>query len=90
MPRHMLKLIVLLASFSVTPAVAGDCGGHCRAAAQPRPHHSACPYQQAREAAAAAAVSSEPAAAPAPTRIILIERVPAGSPLGAPSGRFTP
>jgi hypothetical protein len=88
---HMLKLLALLAVFSVAPAAAGHCGrGQCVAGAQPR-HHSACPYQRAREEAAAAAeAAAEPVSASAPTTITLTERVPAGSSLDAPSGMFTP
>lgn len=92
MPRHTLKLLVLLPLFSVAPADAGNCGsGHCRTAAAPKPrHHSSCPYARAREEAAAAAAARSAELQPqAPARIILIERVPADtSALALESGSF--
>ena len=84
MPRHTLKLLALLAVFSVTPVAANQCrGGSCIKAAQSKPHHSACPYERAREAAAAAEAAGI-AAAPSvktETRITLTDRVPSESSL---------
>jgi hypothetical protein len=74
MPRHILKLIALLVAVTVTPAIAGN--------------RSSCPYERARLAALAPSVPfAQSVAAPAarpkvPTRITLIDRVPADSLLG--------
>jgi uncharacterized membrane-anchored protein len=72
MPRHTLKLLVLLAIFSVAPATAR----HATAAAGHR--SSDCPYARARAEAAARAAASKGA-----TTITLTDRAPAsGSLLG--------
>ena len=80
MPRHTLKLLVLLSAFSVAPATAG----HRALAAEAKHHHSACPYERAREEAAARAAAAfvQPVAAPkGPTTITLTDRAPADSSL---------
>jgi carotenoid cleavage dioxygenase-like enzyme len=81
MPRHTLKLLVLLTVFSVTPVAAEQ-----RDVAAGSQHHAAeCPYARAR-AAAARSAELQPQA---PARIILIERVPADtSALTLESGSF--
>lgn len=74
MPRHSLKLLALLAAIAVAPATAGN--------------HASCPYERARLAASAPIVPvaqsvAQPAARPnVPTRITLIDRLPANSVLG--------
>jgi hypothetical protein len=87
MPGYTLKLLVLSMAFSVAPASAGHCGGgRCTAAAAPKAHHSACPFERAREAAGAAAAAHTAAWTEAPTTITLIDRVPPDSPLGMGHG----
>ena len=74
MPRHTLKFIALLVAVTVTPAIAGNL--------------SSCPHERARLAALAPVVPAAQSVAPAaprakvPTRITLIDRVPANSLLG--------
>ena len=76
MPRHTLKLLALvaIAGVSVAPAAAGS--------------RSSCLHERARLAALSQIVPvaqsvAQPAARPkVPTRITLIDRVPAGSVLG--------
>ena len=74
MPRHTLKLLALMAAITVAPATAGN--------------RSSCPQERARLAALAPIVPvaqsvAQPAARPkVPTRITLIDRVPADSVLG--------
>jgi len=70
MPRHTLKLFVLLLGFSVAPASAG----HHAAVASPSPHESECPYERARLAALAEQNGG-------PTTITLTDRVPPDSSL---------
>ena len=85
MPRHTLKLIALLAAIAVTPATAGN--------------RSSCPNERARLAALSPIVPvaqsvAQPAARPkVPTRITLVDRVPADGSLlglGRNSGSFSP
>jgi hypothetical protein len=85
MTKHIPKLLVLLAIFSVAPVSAERlANAHRHSAAE-------CPYARAKARAAAAAVAN-PAAAkqakPAGTTITLIDRVPAGSLFG--HGSLTP
>jgi hypothetical protein len=83
MARHMLKLLALLAVFSVTPVAANHCRGGTCIATVSKQHHSACPYERAREAAAAAEAAGI-ATAPSvktETRITLTDRVPSDSSL---------
>jgi hypothetical protein len=88
MPKHTLKLLVLLMVFSVAPA-----SGH-RAVIVPTPavvswsdDPVACPYERARLAAAAAAASDKAE----PTTITLTDRIPPDAPLlGRGSGLFLP
>ena len=74
MPRHTLKLVALLVAITVTPAIAGN--------------RSSCPHERARLAAVAPIVPVAQSVAPpvarpkVPTRITLIDRVPADSLLG--------
>jgi hypothetical protein len=70
MPSHTLKLLALLAAITVAPATAGN--------------RSSCPQERARLAALAPIVPVvQPTARPkVPTRITLIDRVPADSILG--------
>lgn len=73
MPRHTLKLLALLAAITVAPATAGN--------------RSSCPQERARLAALAPIVPVAQSVAPAarpkvPTRITLVDRVPADSVLG--------
>jgi hypothetical protein len=85
MPRHTLKLLALLAVFSVTPVAANHCrGGTCvTTAAVSKAHHSNCPYERAREAAAAAEAAGITVApsVKSETRITLTDRVPSDSSL---------
>jgi len=74
MPRHTLKLVALLVAITVTPAIAGN--------------SSSCPNERARLAALVPIVPVAQSVAPpavrpkVPTRITLIDRVPADSLLG--------
>ena len=83
MSRHIPKLLVLLAVFSVAPVSAE------RLATAHR-HSSECPYARAKAQAAAAAAVRPAATKPAPTTITLIDPVPSGSLLGHGSQRITP
>lgn len=81
MPRHSLKLLALIVAITVAPATAG----HRTAGSK----DSSCPYEQARLAALAAAIAAPAPVAQtasrrkAPTRITLVDRLPAdGSLLG--------
>ena len=93
MPRHTLKLLVLLMAFSVAPASAG----RHSAAIAPRPAAVTwnggtvtCPYERARLAAEAAA-AQQAWSKSGPTTITLTDRVPADGPLlGRGSGLLNP
>ena len=65
MPRHALKLLVLLLGFSVAPASAGN----QVSGASPSQHESECPYERARLAALAEQGG-------VPTTITLTDRAP--------------
>jgi hypothetical protein len=90
MPKHRLKLLVLLMAFSVAPASAR----HTAAALVAQPavmswsgDSIACPYERARLAAAAVAASERLGTTP----ITLTDRVPPDAPLlGRGSALFTP
>jgi len=84
MRTYSLRLLVLLAVFSVAPATAGS----RTALVAPAGLHSKCPYERARaEAAWAATLRTTPAPAPsAPTTITLTDRVPADSSLFGATG----
>jgi hypothetical protein len=77
MPRHTLKLLVLLLEFSVAPASAG----HHAAMVSASQHESDCPYERARLAALAEQDGG-------PTTITLTDRVPAESSLSGPGSGF--
>ena len=82
MPRHTLKLLVLLLGFSVAPASAG----HHAAVTSTSQHESECPYERARLAALAGHNGG-------PTTIALIDRLPPDSSLsgmGHDSGFLAP
>jgi hypothetical protein len=75
MPKHTLKLLAPLMALSVAPVSAGHCvKGPCAAAAPAVRHHSDCPYERARAAAAAAEAWQAPRA---PTTVTLTDRMPA-------------
>ena len=84
MPRHTLKLVALLVAITVTPATAGN--------------RSSCPQERARLAALAPivpiaqSIAQPPARQKVPTRITLIDRVPADSvlSLGRTPGYVSP
>lgn len=85
MPKHMLKLLFLLAAFAVAPANAG----HRRATFVDHSWTSAtCPHERARLEALAKAE----AAAKAPTRVTLLDVPASERPLRnvAPGAYFTP
>ncbi|MFL6727856.1 MAG: hypothetical protein ACJ8FS_15280 [Sphingomicrobium sp.] len=90
MPKHTLKLLILLMAFSVAPASARH--GAATAAAVPAvltwsDDSVPCPYERARLAAAAAAASEKGGQ----TTITLTDRVPPDAPLfGHGSGIFAP
>jgi len=86
MRTYSLRLMVLLAVFSVAPATAGS----RTALAAPAGLHSKCPYERARAEAAWMAMKAAATQAPkAPTTITLTDRVPAGSSLfGGGSSEF--
>jgi hypothetical protein len=89
MPKHMLKLLVLLTVFSVAPATAG----HQISIAPPAGLHSKCPHERARAEAAWAAAIRAAAVQRGPTTITLTDRVPADSSLfsvGGESGFLRP
>jgi hypothetical protein len=65
---NMLKLLAFAAVFSVAPATASH---------RSAPHHSTCPWERAREAAAAAMPVRTAAAVKAPTVITLNNRLQA-------------
>jgi hypothetical protein len=82
MPRHTLKLLILLMAFSVAPASAGR---QTAAIAKPaiitwNDDTVTCPYERARLAAEAAA-AQQAWAKSGPTTITLTDRVPADAPL---------
>jgi hypothetical protein len=85
MPRHVLKLLVLLTAVAVTPATAGHRSGANRS------HDPACPYERARLAAALAQTQAQQAPT-GPTRITLTAAVPADRSLSnvGPGRMFTP
>ena len=81
--RNSLKLLALLAAFSVSPAMAVP----RTPLIAPAGLHSKCPYERARAAAAWAAELRAVAPAPkAPTTITLLDRVPADSSLFSAGG----
>jgi hypothetical protein len=90
MPKHTLKLLILLIAFSVAPASARH--GTPTLLVEPAvvtwsDDSVSCPYERARLAAAAAAASERLG----PTPITLTDRVPPDAPLlGRASGLFTP
>jgi hypothetical protein len=90
MPKHTLKLLVLLMAFSVAPASAGHSAptlDATPAVATWSDDSIACPHERARLAAAAAAASDNTG----PTSITLTDRVPPDAPLlGHGSALFTP
>jgi hypothetical protein len=82
MPKHTLKLLVLLTALSVAPASAGEWNF------RPAAYHDegGCPYERARIAAAAAAWTAEQKGE---TTITLTDRVPPDSSLFiGPGSRF--
>ena len=81
MPKHTLKLLVLLTALAVTPASAGE--WNYRSAAY---HDSGCPHERARMAEAAAKWTAEQKGV---TTITLTDPVPADSSLFiGPGSRF--
>jgi uncharacterized membrane-anchored protein len=79
MPRHRLKLLILLTAFAVAPASAGSRApmlSPTPAVAGWSDDSVACPHERARLAAARHA-----AARNGPTTITLTDRVPADAPL---------
>jgi hypothetical protein len=83
MPRHTLKLLILLTAFSVAPASAGRHTAtiaRTPAAVTWNDDTITCPYERARLAAEAAA-ARQPLAKSRPTTITLTDRVPADAPL---------
>ena len=82
MPKHTLKLLVLLTVFSVAPAAAGG----RTALVPPTGLHSKCPHERARAQAAWAAAVRAEAAQRGPTTITLTDRVPADSSLFSVGG----
>jgi hypothetical protein len=73
--RHMLKLLLLLAGFSVAPAAAR----HPINSAARTAGDEACPYARERADAAARALAAMTASVPRrPTVITLTDRAPAG------------
>jgi uncharacterized membrane-anchored protein len=80
MPKHRLKLLILLTAFAVAPASAGHRGpmiSPTPAVASWSDDWVACPKERARLAAARQAA----AAKSGPTTITLTDRVPADAPL---------
>jgi hypothetical protein len=81
MPKHTLKLLVLLTALSVTPASAGEWNF------RPAAYHDegGCPYERARMAEAASWTAPQEAV----TTITLTDRVPPDSSLFiGPGSRF--
>lgn len=83
MPRHTLKLLVLLTVFSVAPASGRRLMAHAT-----NMNKAECPYARARAEAAARAAAAQPAVAvqpvvapKGPTTITLTERARADGPL---------
>jgi hypothetical protein len=84
MPRHVTKMLFLMAALAVAPANAGSRIGPAVG------HHAACPHERARLEALARAEARQ--AAKAPTRVTLMSSLPNERPLRnvAPGAYFTP
>jgi hypothetical protein len=79
MPKHSLKLLVLMAALAIAPASADSKAPSITptpAVASWSDNSVSCPYERARLAAA-----REAAAKSSPTTITLTDRVPADAPL---------
>ena len=91
MPRHTLKLLILLTAFSVAPAAAG----HQLSLVPPAGLHSKCPFERARAEAAwteavRAAAATRKAPTPTPTTITLTDRAPGLFTFGGATSSLTP